>query len=101
MTEKTVINIDEVQLVDRGNGKQFAVKWGRVLYTQFKVATGDFEGTSGCVFGGRQLSKNEQLPRAFVGCTRSRSLGRRAPASASERWPAAHSEAFLCVRPLG
>jgi hypothetical protein len=30
MTEKTVINIDEVPLVDRGNGKQFAVKWGRV-----------------------------------------------------------------------
>jgi uncharacterized cupin superfamily protein len=30
MTEKTVINIDEVPLVDRGNGRQFAVKWGRV-----------------------------------------------------------------------
>jgi hypothetical protein len=30
MTEKTVINIDEVPLADRGNGKQFAVKWGRV-----------------------------------------------------------------------
>jgi hypothetical protein len=30
MTEKTVINIDDVPLVDRGNGKQFAVKWGRV-----------------------------------------------------------------------
>jgi hypothetical protein len=30
MTEKTVINIDDVPLADRGNGKQFAVKWGRV-----------------------------------------------------------------------
>ena len=30
MTEKTVINIDDLPLVDRGNGKQFAVKWGRV-----------------------------------------------------------------------
>jgi uncharacterized cupin superfamily protein len=30
MTEKIVINIDVVPLVDRGNGKQFAVKWGRV-----------------------------------------------------------------------
>jgi len=30
MTEKTVINIDDVPLVDRGDGKQFAVKWGRV-----------------------------------------------------------------------
>src|SRR5262249_27653055 len=30
MTEKTVINIDDVPLMDRGNGKQFAVKWGRV-----------------------------------------------------------------------
>jgi uncharacterized cupin superfamily protein len=30
MTEKIVINIDEVPLVDRGNGRQFAVKWGRV-----------------------------------------------------------------------
>jgi len=30
MTEKTVINIDDVPVVDRGNGKQFAVKWGRV-----------------------------------------------------------------------
>src|SRR5215472_13500876 len=28
--EKTVINIDDVPLMDRGNGKQFAVKWGRV-----------------------------------------------------------------------
>jgi len=25
-----VINIDDVPLVDRGNGKQFAAKWGRV-----------------------------------------------------------------------
>ena len=30
MTDKIVVNIDEVPLVDRGNGKQFAVKWGRV-----------------------------------------------------------------------
>jgi uncharacterized cupin superfamily protein len=30
MTEKIVINIDDVPLADRGNGKQFAVKWGRV-----------------------------------------------------------------------
>jgi len=30
MSEKTVINIDDVPLMDRGNGKQFAVKWGRV-----------------------------------------------------------------------
>jgi uncharacterized cupin superfamily protein len=30
MTDKTVIHIDDVPLVDRGNGKQFAVKWGRV-----------------------------------------------------------------------
>ena len=29
MTEKAVINIDDVPLIDRGNGKQFAVKWGR------------------------------------------------------------------------
>ena len=29
MSEKTVINIDDVPLQDRGNGKQFAVKWGR------------------------------------------------------------------------
>jgi hypothetical protein len=29
-TERTVINIDAVPLLDRGNGKQFAVKWGRV-----------------------------------------------------------------------
>jgi len=29
MTERTVIHIDEVPLVDRGNGRQFAVKWGR------------------------------------------------------------------------
>ena len=30
MTEKAVINIDDVPLLDRGNGKTFAVKWGRV-----------------------------------------------------------------------
>ena len=30
MTEKPVINIDDVPLADRGNGKSFAVKWGRV-----------------------------------------------------------------------
>jgi uncharacterized cupin superfamily protein len=30
MTEKAIINIDEVPLLDRGNGKQFAVKWCRV-----------------------------------------------------------------------
>jgi uncharacterized cupin superfamily protein len=30
MSEKAVINIEEVPLVDRGNGKSFAVKWGRV-----------------------------------------------------------------------
>jgi mannose-6-phosphate isomerase-like protein (cupin superfamily) len=30
MIEKTVINIDDMTLVDRGDGKQFAVKWGRV-----------------------------------------------------------------------
>ena len=30
MIEKIVINIDDVPLVGRGNGKQFAVKWGRV-----------------------------------------------------------------------
>jgi uncharacterized cupin superfamily protein len=30
MTEKPVINIDDVQLADRGNGKSFSVKWGRV-----------------------------------------------------------------------
>ena len=27
---KAAINIDDVPLVDRGNGKQFVVKWGRV-----------------------------------------------------------------------
>jgi uncharacterized cupin superfamily protein len=30
MTEKPIINIDDVPLADRGNGKSFAVKWGRV-----------------------------------------------------------------------
>jgi uncharacterized cupin superfamily protein len=29
MTEKVVVNIGDVPLLDRGNGKQFAVKWGR------------------------------------------------------------------------
>jgi uncharacterized cupin superfamily protein len=29
MSEKTVINVDDMSLQDRGNGKQFAVKWGR------------------------------------------------------------------------
>jgi uncharacterized cupin superfamily protein len=29
MSEKTVINVDDVPLQDRGNGKQFAAKWGR------------------------------------------------------------------------
>jgi uncharacterized cupin superfamily protein len=30
MTEKPVINIDDVPLIDRGNGKSFIVKFGRV-----------------------------------------------------------------------
>jgi uncharacterized cupin superfamily protein len=30
MTSKVVVNLDEVPLMDRGNGRQFAVKWGRV-----------------------------------------------------------------------
>jgi uncharacterized cupin superfamily protein len=30
MTERVVINIADVPLSDRGNGKGFAVKWGRV-----------------------------------------------------------------------
>jgi uncharacterized cupin superfamily protein len=30
MTDQPVVHIDEVPLLDRGNGKQFAVKWGRV-----------------------------------------------------------------------
>jgi uncharacterized cupin superfamily protein len=29
MSEKTVINVDDMPLQDRGNGKHFAVKWGR------------------------------------------------------------------------
>jgi uncharacterized cupin superfamily protein len=29
MTEKVVVNITDVPLLDRGNGKKFAVKWGR------------------------------------------------------------------------
>jgi uncharacterized cupin superfamily protein len=30
MSDKPIINVDEVPLADRGNGKSFAVKWGRV-----------------------------------------------------------------------
>jgi uncharacterized cupin superfamily protein len=30
MTEKPIVNIADVTLADRGNGKSFAVKWGRV-----------------------------------------------------------------------
>jgi uncharacterized cupin superfamily protein len=30
MTDKVVVNVDDVPLLDRGNGKRFAVKWGRV-----------------------------------------------------------------------
>ena len=30
MIEKTVINIEDVVLADRGHGEKFAVKWGRV-----------------------------------------------------------------------
>ncbi len=30
MTDKVVVNLDDVPLLDRGNGKRFAVKWGRV-----------------------------------------------------------------------
>jgi uncharacterized cupin superfamily protein len=30
MSEKPVINVNDVPLVERGNGKSFAVKWGRV-----------------------------------------------------------------------
>ncbi len=30
MTDKVVVNIGDVPLADRGNGKQFAAKWGRV-----------------------------------------------------------------------
>jgi uncharacterized cupin superfamily protein len=29
MTDRPVINLADVPLLDRGNGKQFAVKWGR------------------------------------------------------------------------
>ena len=29
MTSKVVLNVDDVPLMERGNGKQFAVKWGR------------------------------------------------------------------------
>jgi uncharacterized cupin superfamily protein len=30
MSEKPIINVDEVPLAQRGNGKSFVVKWGRV-----------------------------------------------------------------------
>jgi uncharacterized cupin superfamily protein len=30
MSEKPIVNIADVPLVDRGNGKSFAVKWGRI-----------------------------------------------------------------------
>ena len=30
MSDKVVVHIDDVPLMDRGNGKRFAVKWGRV-----------------------------------------------------------------------
>jgi len=30
MSETTIINIDDVPLAERGNGKSFALKWGRV-----------------------------------------------------------------------
>ncbi len=30
MTDQVVVNVDDVPLLDRGNGKRFAVKWGRV-----------------------------------------------------------------------
>jgi uncharacterized cupin superfamily protein len=33
MTDKPIINIADVPLADRGNGKSFAVKWGRVGQT--------------------------------------------------------------------
>jgi uncharacterized cupin superfamily protein len=33
MSEKPIINIADVPLADRGNGKSFAVKWGRVGQT--------------------------------------------------------------------
>ena len=33
MSEKPIINIDDVPMADRGNGKSFAVKWGRVGQT--------------------------------------------------------------------
>ena len=33
MSEKPIINIDDVPLVERGNGRSFAVKWGRVGQT--------------------------------------------------------------------
>jgi len=30
MTDKPIVNIDDVPLMDRGHGEKFAVKWGRV-----------------------------------------------------------------------
>jgi uncharacterized cupin superfamily protein len=30
MTDKPIVNIDDVPLMDRANGEKFAVKWGRV-----------------------------------------------------------------------
>jgi len=30
MSEKPIINVNDVPMADRGNGKSFAVKWGRV-----------------------------------------------------------------------
>jgi len=52
MTEKTVINIDDVPLVDRGNGKQFAVKWGRV---------GPLVGLNGLGCGARRSSRQKGI----------------------------------------
>jgi uncharacterized cupin superfamily protein len=33
MTDKPIINIDDVPLADRGNGRQFVLKWARVSPT--------------------------------------------------------------------
>ena len=30
MTERPIVNIDDVPMMDRGHGEKFAVKWGRV-----------------------------------------------------------------------
>jgi uncharacterized cupin superfamily protein len=30
MTDKPIVNVDDVPLMDRGHGEKFAVKWGRV-----------------------------------------------------------------------